>query len=58
MPRPVKRSHFGTRTATWAFNTRALKGEPVRDSADERADKDRAIAAFLEKKKGAPQEAP
>lgn len=51
MPRPVHRNHHGTRTATWAFNTRALKGEPVKDSADERAEKDRAIAEFLEKKK-------
>lgn len=51
MPRPVHRNHHGTRTATWAFNTRALKGEPLRDNADERAEKDRAIAEFLEKKK-------
>lgn len=50
MGRPSKRSHGKSASPTWDFS---LKRRPADDTEAERAEKDRLVREYLEKKNGA-----
>lgn len=49
MPRPISRrkSQQRAKSPTFIFGTRKLRSEPQRDSASERAEKDKLVSAYM-----------
>lgn len=50
MGHPPKRDKRRAISPSFMFTTKALRGEPKKDSPDERAEKDRKVKEFMERK--------